>query len=108
MPVSIATLVVDCDDALKVARFWSELLDASLAQDADQDWATIDTTPQLAFARVPDKTPGKNVIHLDLSTGDSHVAIERAVGLGATRVADHDGWTTLADVEGNVFDVATS
>lgn len=108
MHISIATVVIDCDDALQLARFWSDLLDAPMAKDADQDRATLDSTPQIASAQVPDKTAGKNVIHLDLSTDDARAAIDRAIGLGATHVADRDGWTTLADIEGNVFDVAPS
>lgn len=108
MHISIATVVIDCDDALQLARFWSDLLDAPMAKDADQDGATLDSTQPIAFARVPDKTPGKNIIHLDLSTDEARAAIDRATGLGATHVADRDGWTTLADIEGNVFDIATS
>lgn len=106
MTMSIASIVIDCDDALKVAQFWSQLLDAPLADGSDHDWATINSSPEIGCARVPDRTHGKNAIHLDLSSAEGRATIERALALGAALVADHEGWSTLADPEGNVFDVA--
>ena len=48
-------------------------------------------------------------MHLDLVSADRPAAVERALGLGATKVGDFDEygtqWTTLADPEGNVFDI---
>lgn len=64
------------------------------------------------FIQVPDRTPGKNSIHLDLHTADLPGAVARAVGLGAEQVADFAEcgavWTTLPDPEGNLFDIGAS
>ena len=66
--------------------------------------------PRLVLQRTDDPRPAKNTLHLDLhvpSVDDLPAAVDRAVGLGATVVAEveQDGqtWRTLADPEGNVF-----
>ncbi|MBL7492381.1 VOC family protein [Frankia sp. AgB1.9] len=105
MSLAIASVVVDCSDALALARFWSELLGAPIDDGASSDWATVAATPPIGFARVPDRTPGKNALHLDLAAADPVAEVDRAIGLGAKRVADHSVWTTLADPEGNLFDI---
>lgn len=49
-------------------------------------------------------------MHVDLSVPDRGKEVERLVELGATRVADKDGWgirwTVPTDPEGNEFCVA--
>jgi uncharacterized glyoxalase superfamily protein PhnB len=58
---------------------------------------------------VPEPRQGKNRLHLDLVATDLPAEVERAVALGATKVAEFDvygtRWTTLTDPEGNVFDI---
>jgi hypothetical protein len=105
MSLTIATVVVDSADPLALARFWSDLLGAPVADGASSDWAAVAATPPVGFARVADRTPGKNALHLDLTAADLPAEVDRAIGLGAKRIADYDGWTTLADPEGNVFDI---
>jgi Glyoxalase-like domain len=67
---------------------------------------------RLLFIEVPEAKQIKNRLHFDLrptdATRDEEVA--RLLSLGATEVADHrgpdgSGWVTLADPEGNEFDV---
>lgn len=108
MSLAIASVVVDSADALVLARFWSELLGAPVDDGATADWASVAATPSLGFARVPDRTPGKNVLHLDLASTSPAAEVDRAIGLGAKRIADYDGWTTLADPEGNLFDIVAA
>ena len=71
---------------------------------------TDDATPTMMFIGVPEPRTVKNRVHLDLVTSDREAEVERLVGLGATRLADHDEWghvwTTLADPAGNEFCVA--
>ena len=59
--------------------------------------------------RVEHASEGRNPIHLDLFAQDLNTEIERVVGLGATRLAQHEGygtvWATLADPDGYVFDL---
>jgi hypothetical protein len=63
---------------------------------------------RLDFALVPNVTPGKNRLHLDLSVpaDERETAIERATRLGATKADDvYDGglWQVLRDPDGNEF-----
>lgn len=112
---TLGQVVVDCVDAEKLASFWSQLLDRPVSDGASQFFAMIPapadkSLPPLMFLQVEDPTPGKNKWHLDLFSPDPAAAIQRALDLGATRKGDYDEydtvWTTLADPEGNLFDVA--
>jgi predicted enzyme related to lactoylglutathione lyase len=108
--IRIANLTVDCQgDASALAGFYAELLGRQVNQGASPYFATVGEKPALMFIRVPDRTPGKNSVHIDLHTEDIAAAVERAVGLGAKHVNDFDEygatWTTLADPEGNLFDI---
>lgn len=117
MPSSftLGQMVVDCVDAEKLAGFWSQLLGLPIADGANQFYSLIPgpadkSLPSLMFLQVQKPTPGKNRWHLDLFTEDPAAQIERALSLGATRKGDYDEydavWTTLADPEGNLFDIA--
>ncbi|MFJ1458786.1 VOC family protein [Nocardia sp. N2S4-5] len=113
MPPRLANIAVDCADAAALARFYAELLEQPVDPEANRNFATVgrDTmSPTLMFLRVPDKNPGKNVVHLDLVATDRRDQIERAITLGAKHIADYDeygiSWSTLADPEGNLFDIA--
>jgi predicted enzyme related to lactoylglutathione lyase len=113
---TIRTITFDCTgDPYDVGLFWSELLGRPLADDdkpGDPEAVIVDPSggPTLLFVRVPEGKTVKNRVHLDLTphgrTRDEEV--ERALSLGAGRVADHirpdgGGWVLLADPEGNEF-----
>jgi Glyoxalase-like domain len=116
MSLRIANVTFDCDDARKVAEFWSAALDRPLDADPDPSeyFTSIgmhdDTVPALYFIKVPEPRTVKNRVHLDLVADDREKEIARLVELGATRGADHDehghSWTVMADLEGNEFCVA--
>jgi Glyoxalase-like domain len=112
--LTLGQIVVDAADAAAIAGFWSRLLDRPLVDGANQYFAVVPpaadgSTPALMFLAVPEPPAGKNRLHLDLVSPDQPAEVERAVGLGATRIGDFDEygtrWTTLADPEGNVFDI---
>ncbi|APA95004.1 VOC family protein [Nocardia seriolae] len=112
MALSLANIVVDCHDAATLAGFYAQLMDRPVDEGASVHFASIDmkaATPTFMFVAVPDKNPGKNVLHLDLTGGTLADEIERAVALGAKHIADFDEygakWATLADPEGNLFDI---
>ena len=113
-PLSLGQIVVDSADAAVLAGFWSRLLDRPLLDGANQFFAVIPaaeegTFPALMFLAVPEPRHGKNRLHLDLVSTERAAAVERATQLGARNVAEFDEygtqWTTLADPEGNVFDI---
>ncbi|MBF6213876.1 VOC family protein [Nocardia puris] len=116
MSLAIANITVDCRNAAALADFWARLLELEVDPDPNPYFATVGRaagmSPILMFIQVPDKTPGKNVVHLDLSAADWREHIDRAIALGAQHIGDfeeHGGrWTTLADPEGNLFDIGAS
>ena len=115
MTISLHAVVVDCADAEALARFWADVLGERVDKDPSTDFASLGmgadapTPPHWMFVRVPEARRGKNRIHVDLIASDREGEVDRVVALGATRVADFDEdgarWTTLADPEGNLFDV---
>ncbi len=109
----IAHVTVDCAHAANLAAFYAALLDRQVDDGASEYFATVGRAtgaqPVLMFIKVPDRTPGKNSIHLDLHTPDVSAGVARAGALGAKPVADFDEygavWTTMTDPEGNLFDI---
>ena len=106
---TLVSVTFDCADALVVGSFWSAVLDLPLAEGASRDYALILASPAWSFMSVPEPKSAKNRVHVDLGTEDLPAAVERIVALGATRLGDFDEagyrWATLADPEGNEFDV---
>lgn len=104
--MTIATVVVDCYDAPGVAQFWAAALGVPTAF-ADEEYVVLEGTPAMAFQTVPEPTPGKNRMHIDVATDDLAAERDRLVGLGATvveQVTMRGGhWYVLADPEGNQF-----
>jgi predicted enzyme related to lactoylglutathione lyase len=119
MPMNVIAVSYDCADAAKTAAFWAAALGREVepgaspasARVAAADVAT--TGPRLRFHQVPEGKTVKNRLHLDLGTQDAAADTERLVGLGASvlRIFEEDGrhrWTTLADPEGNEFDLVST
>jgi hypothetical protein len=122
MTSKFTELAIDCADPRGLARFWCSVLGYEV-QDEDDGVITIGSPmvpdgknslgpvpPVLTFAHVPEGKTVKNRVHLDVSPADREQdeEIERLAGLGATVVNDNRpefGWVTLADPEGNEFDV---
>jgi len=114
MTLSLRNVTLDCDDPEKVASFWSAALGRPVDDGAGEFFVSIGREDESQtgwfFIRVPEHKQVKNRAHFDLHTEDRITEVERLLGLGATRVGDHDEhgavWTTLRDVEGNEFCVA--
>ena len=110
----------DSADPVPLATWWAEQFGAEVTGTNDGWFVTVSggTLPVgLAFQKVPDPTPGKNRLHLDLRPRADlrDTEIERITAHGATVVADHrgiygpgSGWVTFADPEGNQFCVLRS
>ncbi len=109
---TLASITFDCVDALAAARFWSAVLQRPLPDDATSDYVQLAGDPAWSFVAVPEAKAAKNRVHVDLDVDDLPGAVERLVLLGATRLGDFDEqgfrWTTLADPEGNEFDLVTA
>ena len=105
--------IFDAADIGTVGRFYAELTGWDVVRD-DPDRFGVRTPDgqeiefQLAPDHVPPKWPGQDQpqqFHLDLQTDDPGAQAERAVALGATRLADGATWITLADPAGHPFDL---
>ena len=122
MTSKFTELAIDCADPSGLARFWCSVLDYQV-QGEDDGFIAIGSPsvpegkkrlgpvpPVLTFAHVPEGKTIKNRVHLDVNPTDrsQDEEITRLLGLGATVVNDNRpefSWVTLADPEGNEFDV---
>jgi len=122
MTSKFTELAIDCADPSGLARFWCAVLDYQVQQE-DDGFIAIGSPmapegknrlgpvpPALTFAHVPEGKIVKNRVHLDVNPTDcsQDEEIARLIGLGATVLNDNRpefSWVTLADPEGNEFDV---
>jgi predicted enzyme related to lactoylglutathione lyase len=118
MPVAfrVGNLTFDCDNAAKVAAFWSAVLGRPVDEGSSEFFASIGRAdgerhePAWFFEKVPEPKQAKNRLHLDL-VNPAATALDELVRLGATIVGEHSlgesqSWTVLQDPEGNEFCVA--
>lgn len=95
MAAQLANITFDCEDALKVARFWCAVLGRPLDRGSRQLFASIGgadadrTQPAWYFTKVPEAKQVKNRVHVDLTTPDP-TAIDHFVALGATVVGEQE------------------
>ena len=116
MTLALNHIVVDCEDAGRLAEFWSGVLGRPVQAGADAEAAFIaEGAPGeqgWLFFRVPEKKTAKNRMHVDFLSDDREAEVLRLVGLGAALVSDHDQWNTrwsvLQDPDGNEFCIAQS
>jgi predicted enzyme related to lactoylglutathione lyase len=118
MDITLYAVTLDCADAAALVRFWSELLRHPADDGATAEFASIGMSgdqgprPRMVFVRVPEGKQVKNRVHVDLVAENLGAAVDRAVELGATRLADRADdnyrWSTLADPEGNEFDIVAA
>ena len=112
-PGTLAAVVVDATRPGQLATFWAEAggwplsvqshLVASLRHPSGRP-------PALDLVAVPDPTPGKNRVHLDVAPpadGDQAAEVDRLLQLGAkpADVGQRDDvtWVVLTDPDGNEF-----
>jgi len=122
----ILDVVFDCRHPASLARFWAAALDgyavapydeaeldrlrAAGIDDPEDDPAVLVEPssgggPRLWLQLVPESKTVKNRVHLDLACADVSAEVERLTGLGARVLAAPGRWVTMADPEGNEFDV---
>lgn len=106
-------VVFDAPDIEQVATFYTQLTGWPI-HSKDSDWIALSAPDgtELAFQLAPDHVapdwPGQEhpqQFHLDLLIDGYQEAADRAVGLGATRLADGATWVTLADPAGHPLDL---
>ena len=112
-------IVFDCRHAAPLARFWAALLEDYAVRAYDDEeiarLAGLGFTPETDPVVMVDG-PGPTLcfheiergrvqgrIHLDVAVSDRDAEKARALGLGASVVREADGYTVMADPEGNHF-----
>jgi catechol 2,3-dioxygenase-like lactoylglutathione lyase family enzyme len=125
MPAQFDLVTLDVIDTDRQARFWCDALGLVEVEREDADrWVVLGdaVTEQrrIGLQRIPDLLPSASVIegdrkdrqHLDLCCKPEEFAAEvaRLLGLGARelrplRFESYGAIATLADPEGNVFDL---
>lgn len=115
MSTTVYAVTFGCADAARLAEFWAAVLDRKVDDGATPDFASIgfdqaaSVRSHWMFIKVPEPKQVKNRVHVDLISDTKEREVERLLSIGATHVADFDEdgsqWTTLADPEGNEFDV---
>jgi hypothetical protein len=115
MSNTIIGLSIDAADAAALAGFWAAALGRQVAVGADKGYAVVpidpaaESVPRLLFHHVPEGKTIKNRLHLDLAATDWETEVGRLIGLGASRIREvqenGNRWITLADPEGNEFDL---
>ncbi|GLZ28624.1 hypothetical protein Lesp02_08140 [Lentzea sp. NBRC 105346] len=103
----------DATDIEGLASFYADLTGWETVRNVG-GWITLraDDGQEVAFQQVaehnPPRWPGQErpqQFHLDLLVDGHEEAAQRAVALGATRLADGATWITLADPAGHPFDL---
>jgi predicted enzyme related to lactoylglutathione lyase len=103
----------DAPDIERLASFYAELTGWEIVG-RDPDWITVRAGDgqEIAFQLAPDHVPPAwpdqsrpQQFHLDLLVDGMREAADRAVGLGATLLAEAESWITLADPAGHPFDL---
>jgi catechol 2,3-dioxygenase-like lactoylglutathione lyase family enzyme len=106
-------VALDTPDIDKLASFYADLAGWEIVK-REEDWITVRLPDgqEIAFQLAPDhiapEWPGQErpqQFHLDLLVDGHEAAAERAVALGATRLAEGPTWITLADPAGHPFDL---
>jgi len=107
-------VTVDSVDPDRLAAFWAAVLGTSVDMSMDDGRFVFlkgsETLPVVCFQRVPEAKAGKNRLHLDLGVEDLEAATEGIVTLGGSRAGEDRQlesfvWRTMADPEGNEFDI---
>ena len=116
MKARVGNITFDCADVLKLAGFWSAVLDRPLDDGSTEVFASIGGAdggrrePAWYFNKVPEPRQAKNRVHIDLIDPDPQT-IDVMVGLGAVVIGQHrirgHSWTVMQDPEGNEFCIAT-
>jgi hypothetical protein len=111
-PAVVCAIVVDCEDASRVAGFWQTMLGGRVVSYPEYGLEAL-RAPGITFDFVSNgyRKSSKNRWHLDLATDDAAETVAVALAAGATRAADFaetDDFVVMRDPEGNEFCVLRS
>ena len=119
MSGTLKEIVFDCSRPAPLARFWAALIEGYAVRAYDDEeiarLAALGFTPETDPVVMVDG-PGPTLcfheiergrvqgrIHLDVKVANRAAERARLIGLGASVVREADGYTVMADPEGNHF-----
>ncbi|HTI23460.1 MAG TPA: VOC family protein [Kutzneria sp.] len=118
MGSTVFAVTFDCVNAAELAGFWARVTDREVDADGSAAFASVGLAterpglPRMMFFAVPEGKSAKNRVHLDLVAADLAAEVARLVSFGATKGAEFEEggarWITLADPEGNEFDLVAA
>jgi predicted enzyme related to lactoylglutathione lyase len=107
--VVLAIVVVDCENPMRLATFWSELLGRKIVM-PNETWVSLEWSPRfgagMSFQRSTDPRPSKSQLHVDVICSDIPETAKRVLALGGAHAegyGDDDRKSVMLDPEGNVF-----
>src|SRR3984893_9678165 len=110
MALKVEMITFDCAEPAVLAQWWAEQFDGQTRELIPGEFVAVARAegPTLGFQKVPDPTPGKNRVHLDLSAADVDAEGSRLTALGGAedgrhQVCENFRGAVLAYPEGNVF-----
>ena len=113
MTLTPGMITTDTADPEPLATWWAEQTGAAIVQNHGGEFIVVaggTLNLLLAFQKVPDPTPGKNLVHVDWTAADLDAEVDRLVSAGASVVGrrgdENFHWVTFADPQGNQFCVA--
>jgi len=108
----VGSVVIDCRNLPRMIAFWKDALHYVPREPPETDSAVLKDPaghgPNLSLNLTSEGPLAEYRIHLDLYSSEPESEVERLLQLGATlrRAGDSDhDFVTLADPEGNLFDV---
>lgn len=115
---TLGMITIDTSDVRRIAGWWAERLGGQVLLDAGEYFSIVGVPGwdvNLGFQLVPDATPGKNRIHLDLSWDEGQSredGIAEWIAAGAVHLGQRgeDGfhWDTFVDPDGNEFCISAA
>jgi predicted enzyme related to lactoylglutathione lyase len=112
----ISFLTIDANDPARLAVFWCEVLGTRVEETSDEGRFVFLAAANghiLSFQRVSESKSVKNRVHLDIRVENLETATDAVLALDGTWdgiewALDDARWRTLADPEGNEFDIYVS
>ena len=119
MSGTLKEIVFDCKRAAPLARFWAQVLAGYAVRPYDDEAITrlakLGYTPEtdpivlvdgpgpsLCFHEI-ERGRAQGRIHLDVEVSNRSAERARLIGLGASVDREAEGYTVMADPEGNLF-----
>ena len=112
--MQIHAVTIDPLNPQQLAAWWSNALGINIGADYEQI-VQLEATPHFPlfqFQKIEDVPVQRNRVHVDFRTSDLDAEITKLVNLGASHLQTYDlpsiRYASLADLDGNKFDVVQS